>query len=295
LSWLSDLASGLGIPAGAATLAAAMYAACAAAEKAARPEALEDIGRILKERSWSRIVRPTEIIERVFVWTFGERHLSLRCVKRSGLATVLFFIGSVCIMYIHHPGEIYTYFSRIHLFPPSLGLVVRIILTGFIADYVALYKSRVLFRFQGISGVAVVALDIIGSIAISIIFNIILEIILDTSLFSALRADYLSGLTYSLDDLFYQWSNLPHLIFGGPVNTGRIGFYSFLVPSTLLTSIWTILLLLSASTIRLLASLQRFTGWFFDVDKYPVKAIGIVSAAFVMVSALIWSAIGGLT
>src|SRR5579872_362589 len=35
MSWVNDLASGLGIPAGAATVAVAMYAACAAAEKAA--------------------------------------------------------------------------------------------------------------------------------------------------------------------------------------------------------------------------------------------------------------------
>ena len=66
MSWVNDLASELGVPAGAATLAVAMYAACVAAEKAARPMALKDIGRVLKDSSWSRSMRPTAIIEQMF-------------------------------------------------------------------------------------------------------------------------------------------------------------------------------------------------------------------------------------
>ena len=92
MSWVNDLAVGLGIPAGAATLAGTMYAACVAAEKAARPEALADIGQILKDPSWSRSARPSAIIQRVFVWTFGEQHLSWKCVRRSALASTLVFL-----------------------------------------------------------------------------------------------------------------------------------------------------------------------------------------------------------
>jgi hypothetical protein len=59
MSWVNDLASVLGLPVGAATVAVAMYAACTADERASRPEALKDIGRILKDPSWSRSARPT--------------------------------------------------------------------------------------------------------------------------------------------------------------------------------------------------------------------------------------------
>jgi len=52
MSWVNDLASTLGISGAAATLAVAIYGACAAAEKAARPEALRDIGRVLKDAHW---------------------------------------------------------------------------------------------------------------------------------------------------------------------------------------------------------------------------------------------------
>src|SRR4029077_11732915 len=46
-----------------ATLAVAKYAACTAAEKAASPQALKDIGRILKDQGWERSVRPPAIIQ----------------------------------------------------------------------------------------------------------------------------------------------------------------------------------------------------------------------------------------
>jgi hypothetical protein len=94
MSWVNDLASVAGIPAGAATLAVAMYAACSAAEKAARPEALKDIGHILKDPSWKDSAQPYAIIQRVFNWTFGERHLSVKCLYRSVISTIIISSGN---------------------------------------------------------------------------------------------------------------------------------------------------------------------------------------------------------
>ena len=39
----------------------------------------------------------------------------------------------------------------------------------------------------------------------------------------------------------------------------------------------------------LLAPVQRFTDWLFDVDKHPVQAIGMVVGALVMIGSLVWS------
>lgn len=58
--------------------------------------------------------------------------------------------------------------------------------------------------------------------------------------------------------------------------------------STAFTSIWTILILLSTTVLKLLAPLQRFTAWFFNLEKHPVQAIGIVAAALVMLGSLVW-------
>src|SRR6516225_8618624 len=87
MSWVNDLAGGLGIQAGAATVAVAMYAACTAAEKAARPGALKEIGLTLKNRPWFRTGRPSSQIERIFNATFGQKHLSFRCAATSLIAT----------------------------------------------------------------------------------------------------------------------------------------------------------------------------------------------------------------
>lgn len=76
MAWLDDLTSAMGVPAGAATIAVAMYAGCTAAEKAARPEALHDIGQILQKSVSSYSGRPAaDVIEAVFIWTFGPKHL----------------------------------------------------------------------------------------------------------------------------------------------------------------------------------------------------------------------------
>lgn len=41
----------------------------------------------------------------------------------------------------------------------------------------------------------------------------------------------------------------------------------------------------------LLAPVQRFTDWFFDVEKHRLQAIGIVAGALVMIGSLISSVV----
>ena len=51
---------------------------------------------------------------------------------------------------------------------------------------------------------------------------------------------------------------------------------------TLVSSTWTFLILPSTTVVKLLVPRHHFAGWFFDVDKHPVQAIGIVSGALLM-------------
>src|SRR5690242_13574799 len=81
MSWVNDIASGLGVPVGAATLAIGVYKGCVAAEKVARPEALKGISAFLKESSWSRSAAGLALINQLFAWTFGDRHISLKCIS----------------------------------------------------------------------------------------------------------------------------------------------------------------------------------------------------------------------
>jgi hypothetical protein len=291
MSWVNDLASSLGIPAAAATLAGAMYAACVAAEKAARPEALNDIGRALKDPSWERSVRPPTIIERIFHWTFGERHLSWRCFLTSCGATFIFFL----VMALLNA----SLFWNIFLMPdPLFGFhwhtqqIYHVILIGFVADYISLWKARIIVRYMSRqsgtrNATIMVALDIFGSVIISIIIATIINTAELQYYYYNIEGSWYYSLRTSMLRTFDAWLNLPSFLSG----TATSGFtdFQFLLPSTLLTSIWSILILLSTTFLKLLTPIHRFTAWFFNVEKHPVEAIGVVSGALVMIGSLIWS------
>jgi len=275
MSWINDLASGLGIPAGAATLAAAIYAACSSAEKAARPEALKDIGRLLQDSSWERSAQPSAVIEWVFVWTFGERHFSWKCVRRSIEATTIFVatFSLMLAMWSRLSGsEIWSLLSD-----DPWYIALEFVLVAVLPDYFALAKSRFLIkratrpRQAGYKLAILIVSDICASLAISGVFLVAYLAIVPLPLF-------------------------------GPTGTAKYDTvvlsvtltYCAFALSTLATSAWLILIVLSTAIIKLLSPLHRFATWFLDVAKHPVKSIGIVAGTLVMVGSAAWSVIRAL-
>jgi hypothetical protein len=266
MSWLTDLVPIFG---GGVTVAGAMYGGCVAAEKAARPEALKDIGRILKDPSWSRSVRPSVIVQRLFVWTFGERQLSWKCISRSCLATISIFCSVLAMLVflerppvLNWPRDARTAFS--------IGFVV--VEVGVLPDYISLWKTRVLLGALGRydrrpSTVLIVSLDICLSLLISL-----------SIVASASSRTYKDA---TVEEILKLLHGLLH-----PADLNALIAFPL---STLFTSVWTILILLSTTVLKLLAPIHRFTAWFFDVERHPVQAIGIVTGALVMMGSLIWT------
>jgi hypothetical protein len=274
MSWLSDFAPIFG---GSVTLAGAMYGACTAAEKAARPEALKDIGRILKDPSWELSARPSAIIERVFVWTFGERHLSWKCIRRSSSASVFLFAIALGILYSKGSPHI---FVVAHSDPGFfLGMFILGIVIVVFPDYISLWKVRVLFKLipspsksRGLIGI--MAADILLSILISLFFVLLVMASIDLPL---------GGWEAVVHDMRTLIRGLFHM---------EDAYLTSAFPmTTLFTSVWTILILLSTTVLKILSPIHRFTGWFFDVDQHPLKAIGIVAGALVMLGSLVWTVI----
>jgi hypothetical protein len=277
MSWVNDLASSLGIPAGAATLAAAMYAACAAAEKAARPEALQDIGRILKDPSWEQSVRPSAVVERIFIWTFGDRYLSRKSILVSMFATFI-FVSSISLFVWEFTRR--SSFGAIPLLGIPGFLAANIMFFGLVPDFISVSKTRMLLQTLGDTKsqsniIWAASTDLFVSALISLIYNTVVLSSLDgTTLTFSFRT--------LIDTLRFTFGvALPSITY--PPIMGAI------FCSTLLTSVWTILILLSTTVIKLIAPVQRFTAWFFDVDKHPVQAIGIVAGALVMIGGGVWS------
>jgi hypothetical protein len=274
LSGLTDFASIFGIPAVAASIAGSIYWALSKAEKVARPEALREISAVLKDRSWSQSVKPWSIVERLFVWTFGEKHFSLKCISRSAISTVIMVTSiltfEIALQERASTGTI-VYLAEAHPYPILLFLV----LVGFTPDYVALLKTRVLLKKKRkYPAILLLCFDAVSSIAISYVF------------FALATATQLGEINL---DFYFNKSNVfitpggPPYIFVAMESVFYIAFFC----STMFTSVWLALVVLSTALIKFLAPLQRFTTWFFDVEKHPLQAVGIVTAALVMLSAAI--------
>jgi hypothetical protein len=176
MSWLSDLSTVLGIPASAATLAAALYAACSAAEKAASRDALMDIGHALKNTKWRESERSSKVIEQVFKATFADRHFTIKCIKRSVLSTLIFSLISLLFFLsldwedMVFDWEAFTGYSPIWKLAPLW--ITALLVMGVIPDYVALAKTRwLLSKVRGQTGVFRMLILVLGDTLLSIIIS----------------------------------------------------------------------------------------------------------------------------
>ena len=269
----------------AASIAGSIYLALSKAEKAARPEALAEISVVLKDPSWSRLVRPGLIVERLFVWTFGERHFSAKCISRSAISTVL-VVTSLIIFHIVHTGDsgfIANYRSQLGVFA---GLTV---LNSFVPDYVALLKTRAFLRINHrLSTLLILCLDLVSSIAISGIFILLFFTPFILFQFGLFHLSFLPSIFLGVSNPASEFRTLTT---PGPPGIYPNALYSAFYFSTLFTSVWLALIVLSTTLLKFLAPLQRFTIWFFDVQKHPLEAVGIVTGALVMLGAAIWAVV----
>lgn len=73
---------------------------------------------------------------------------------------------------------------------------------------------------------------------------------------------------------------------------GHLGIFSqILALSTLFPSLWAFLTLLAAAIVKILAPMQRFVTWFFDIEQHPFQAVGNVSAGLWLLGSLIWGVV----
>jgi hypothetical protein len=273
MSWFSDLSSALGIPAGGAAVASAIYFVSVAAENEARKEALADIAHVLEDPSWSQGFQPNTIIGNMFRWTFGERQLSWKCVRRSALATVLFCAFFAIVAY----GAGATPMVKLNEPADYVILTLLFLLCSLIPDYLALAKTRILIaRLHARTHVSAIALMVLLDIALSMLISCLVAVI---TIVVVLRRGVVAAVELvegSLLSLRESSDSFPA--------------FDIFFASTLMTSIWLLMILLASGLLKLILPLEyvrRFVTWFFPVDQHPVRAIGIVSAAFVWFGSLI--------
>lgn len=215
-------------------------------------------------------------MSRVFNATFGEHHLTLKCVTRSILATCVFVSAVIVTVYVTT--------GRMRSLDRHFWSIL--ISIGFTSDYVALWKTRFLLR-RKLSAIILLTIDVGLSLAISSIFFVFVyhSIKHFTLIANILGYSNYDDLPSDIDALMIDWDSVIHM--------NNLYFYipPVMFISTLLTSIWTLLIIVSSIVLQLLSPTQRFVVFFFDVERHPIKAIGIVAGALAIICSLVWSCV----
>jgi hypothetical protein len=292
MSNVSDLSSIIGFGTTGAATAAAIYAGAAAINKDASKTAKQDIAKFL--RGWRGSFDVSLIakhISQVFGIIFGDRQISIKCISRSVLASALFFSVVFVILEFEGMGP---------LAPPmlvSLGregaMQVIVILVAmsfcFIPDFISVWKSRLVLKLvqrrHTFRYIAIIwSVDVLLSFVIFYLF--------------------LGALVYLFNpaDLWSGAKDIPHatlvgfaMLFGrSPGSEEADMLVPLMMTSTLLTSVWTLGVLISALLARALMALKyplRLLTWLYDVEENAIKIVGLMLAGLTWALFVVYSLI----
>jgi hypothetical protein len=276
--WINAFVTAVGLPAGAIALAIGMVRGAGALEKDASEAALKYISGLLMKGSLVSFGKVgAAYIPMIFDRIFGKNPLSARFIFRSMLATVLFW----ALLLILKRADWNYVFSDI----VTHNIYIVLIPLWYILDWVSLVKARFFLGWMAkgyplILTFSLCLVDIAISIILSAIFMFFVE----------LGSDFVDGLGFEylrLDLRYAVRLDALWVFFSIPQKDADLSAVVSL--STLMTSVWTVLIILSIFLTKLLVpvdELRRFAVWWFrDVERKPLTAIAKVSATLVIVSA----------
>lgn len=304
MTWLETISSSIGVGTGGATLALAIYAGSGALEADVRPEARRQIADFLKRPPLDQAsLHAAELVAHLFDITFGERQWSFRCFRRSCLSSMLFVSSVLLVFYLKHRQDMaWPHDSYDRPYPVWAVLIAEILpclLFSMLPDYVSLAKARWILRRMArsrtlIAVVLLIALDVVLSYAVSMMFyyGIVLPIQGLDQLCATYRyyegpvacgnphnpVEFLSMVVTISGDMFWLATH----------SVSRLSFANMVAfafgVSTVLTSVWTVLVMVAIALLRIAMALNTAFGvarWLFDVDRHPIKTLGRFIAALV--------------
>ena len=298
MSWLEALTEQLGTGSGGAAIAAAIYAGGIALESEMRADAKKEIAALINAPRLAPDVRTvSRFICETFDLIFGKRHWSWKCFIRSVLASWLFVLSIfliICLKYRSFVDDAAKQsWELISALPPSLQIsaifiviLLNMTLLSCLPDYLSLYKSRVLLRYLN----ATVTWR-------RLIFLVVLDLILSFSVYalaSLLVWRYLVGATVEefTQTAFVRMSDYYRIVTGTHPQD-RFSIISLIMAlSTMMTSLWTILIIVSSLVLKAIGSfsrVMRLASWMFDVDAHPIRVLGLVAATICWVGSVIYS------
>ena len=218
------------------------------------------LGIKVDDRYWA------QFFKELFARVFGERHFSVKCIRRSALFSI-----SICAV-IFAIG-----YKWLGDGSPAVYLVLTVLWTvsAIIADYFSLWKTRILLTrssllSNGLTAMVIVVVDAFATLVFAIAAGGLIVLI---AYLGGDRSSNIPELMLLMTKTAFSW---PHI---ASDQTG-IGRLMFLAP--LFTSAWLWVYLLVAYAMRAasyLPSWLRPLSKFMDFESHPVRTIGYVAAA----------------
>lgn len=299
MNWLETISSSIGVGTGGAALALAICAGSGALEADVRPEARRQIADFLKSPPIDHAsFRAVGLVKQLFDITFGERQWSFRCFCRSCLSSAVFVLSVLLIFTLKHgPDIVWPHDSDHRPYPAWAVLIANILpflLFSILPDYVSLAKARWILRWMAQSTalmaiILAIAFDVVLSYAVSMMFyySITLPIYGIGELCATYQyyegpvacgnpdnpIDFIWMMVTISSDMFWFAT---HSVSKFPLSN----VIAFAVGvSTVLTSVWTVLVIVAIALLRFAVGLNLAFGvarWLFDVDRHPIKVLGRV-------------------
>jgi hypothetical protein len=297
VSWLETLSSTLGTGTGGAGLAVLIYTGSIALEKEMREEAKHEIAGFINRTNVlpdSQVV--ANFISHAFEAVFGSRHWTLKCMRRSFVASIVVCLSLMGLFWLKYPHNFDLVLNALNSGPFwAAGISAAIMMVWFscIPDYMSLFKGRfilaVMTRSRDITRILLlVLLDISASSCIYFIALTAAAFVISADRHSIREA---ADAAVSAERVIISGFGI---LFGrSPLHPDDIGFAVYLL-STMMTSMWAVMILLASLTVRLLSTvglLMRLVRWAFDMDAHPVRKLGMVSAAIIWLGSVIYGVI----
>jgi hypothetical protein len=281
---INDFLSEVGLPTTAIALAVGLVRGAKALETDASPRALKYLSGLLTAGNAASFGKVgATLVPLVFDRVFGTNVFSFKFVSRSALATTIFWLTLVAFKQPRWV-DLVNELTEDYYFYPSLALVF------YLFDWLSLIKAKFIIQiisqqYAVTSGAIFLIADLLGSYLMSLFALVFLFCILSTFVDHEWPP---LGEIYPTFEGYFRFRPLTHYFnFAG---TERFIPSNVVAPSTMLTSIWTLLVFASCIVAQVLIPidyLRRFTTWWFrDVERHPLTAIAKVAATLIIVGAV---------
>ncbi len=310
MSVFSDAAAALGVPGWGVAVSSGIILLAKQIDGSMRQEAKVVIGEFLDHgRIPTKAPSVTNAVRATFLATFGERQFSWLCLRRTLLLS-MFTVYSFCLLiWAKHGGEIRARMPGLPSLPVMIASSLIEVAVWSLVLTVWVGKTRLILRgmrdLRGIYGLfAFMVLDLLLTYSLNMLiyWGPLLAKYGRPVLCATIRsydpgadcAMFYSPVGVALGIIGVTAAMTERILFqAGSLTPANILNYAEGV-ATLLTSIWTVQIVVAMAILRLLsplAQVRRLVKWGWDIRESPVMALGWMMAVLVFLSSLVYAVV----